>query len=39
LERGTKRGNSTMRITDFRIRDAQQNAYVGRTSEVAVSVP
>jgi general secretion pathway protein D len=39
LERGPRRGDSTMRITDFRIRDAQQNASIGRTTEVTVSAP
>jgi general secretion pathway protein D len=39
IERGPRRGDSTMRITDFRIRDAQQNASTGRTTEVTVSAP
>jgi general secretion pathway protein D len=39
LERGPRRGDSTMRITDFRIRDAQQNVSVGRAAEVTVSAP
>jgi general secretion pathway protein D len=39
LERGPRRGNSTMRITEFHIRDAQQNASSGRTTEVTVSAP
>lgn len=39
LERGPRRGDSTMRITDFRIRDAQQNVSVGRLAEVTVSAP
>lgn len=39
LERGPRRGDSTMRITDFRIRDAQQNVSVGGTAEVTVSAP
>lgn len=39
LERGAQRGNSTMRITDFRIRDAQQNVSVGRATEVTISAP
>jgi general secretion pathway protein D len=39
LERGPRRGNSTIRITDFRIRDAQQNASIGKTTEVTVSAP
>jgi general secretion pathway protein D len=39
LERGSKGGNSTLRITDFRVRDAQQNAASGRAAEVTVSAP
>lgn len=39
LERGAKQGNSALRITDFRIRDPQQNVSVGKTSEVTISVP
>jgi general secretion pathway protein D len=39
LERGSQPGNSTMRITDFRIRDAQQNVAAGKTAEVTVSAP
>jgi general secretion pathway protein D len=39
LERGPQRGDSTLRITDFRIRDAQQNVSVGKTAEVTVSAP
>jgi hypothetical protein len=39
LERGDRRGDSTLRITDFRIRDAQQNVFVGKPAEVTVSVP
>jgi general secretion pathway protein D len=39
LERGTQRGDSTLRVTDFRVRDAQQNAAVGKGAEVIVSAP
>jgi general secretion pathway protein D len=39
LERGMRQGNSTLRITDFRIRDPQQNVSVGKTSEVTISAP
>jgi general secretion pathway protein D len=39
LERGAKQGNSALRITDFRIRDPQQNVSVGKTSEVTISAP
>jgi hypothetical protein len=38
LER-LKAGDSTLRVTDFRIRDAQQNVSVGRAAEVRVSAP
>ena len=36
LERGPQQGNSAVRITDFRIRDAQQNVSAGKTAEVTV---
>jgi general secretion pathway protein D len=39
LQRGAQPGPSTLRITDFRIRDAQQNVSVGRNAEVSVSAP
>ena len=39
LQRGPKGGASTIRITDFRIRDAQQNVFVGKPTEVTVSAP
>jgi hypothetical protein len=39
LQRGAQPGPSTLRITEFRIRDAQQNVSVGRTAEVSVSAP
>ena len=39
LERGPKGGNSMLRITEFRIRDAQQNVSAGRMAEVSVSAP
>ncbi len=39
LERGPRRGDSTMRLSDFHIRDAQQNVSVGRGTEVTVSAP
>ena len=38
LER-SRPGDSTLRITDFRIRDAQQNVSVGRPAQVVVSAP
>src|SRR6267142_1345102 len=39
LERGARSGESTMRVTDFRIRDAAQTVQVGRASEVRVIAP
>jgi general secretion pathway protein D len=39
LERTQRAGDSTLRVTDFRIRDAQQNVSVGRPAEVRVSAP
>jgi len=39
VERGSKQGNSALRITDFRIRDAQQNVATGRPAEVTISAP
>ena len=32
-------GDSTIRVTDFRIRDPQQNVSIGRSAEVRVSAP
>ena len=39
LQRGAKPADSAIRVTDFRIRDAQQNVYVGKPTEVNVSAP
>jgi general secretion pathway protein D len=39
LERGMRGGGSTIRVTDFRIRDPQQNVSIGRAAEVQVSAP
>lgn len=39
LERGSRSGDSTLRITDFRVRDSQQNAAVGKSAEVRVTAP
>ncbi|MBI4472659.1 MAG: hypothetical protein HY646_08330 [Acidobacteria bacterium] len=39
LARGTQSGESTLRITDFSIRDARQTVMVGKPAEVRVSVP
>lgn len=38
LERA-RAGDSTIRVTDFRIRDQQQNVSVGRSAEVRVTAP
>jgi general secretion pathway protein D len=40
LERGSRPAPSTLRITDFRVRDAQQNAAAGKAAaEVSISAP
>jgi hypothetical protein len=39
LARGPRGGDSTIRITDFRIRDPQQNVFVGRSAEVRALAP
>src|SRR5207302_10262125 len=39
LERGSRTGSSAVRITDFRIRDAQQNVSMGRAAEVTITAP
>jgi len=39
VERGMRGGDSTIRVTDFRIRDPQQNVSIGRSAEVRVSAP
>jgi hypothetical protein len=39
LERGPRRGNSTLRVTEFHVRDPQQNISNGKSAEVTVSVP
>jgi hypothetical protein len=39
LERGPRRGDSTMRVTEFHVRDPQQNVSNGKSAEVTVSVP
>src|SRR6266850_1359571 len=39
LERGARSGESVMRVTDFRIRDAAQTVQVGRAAEVRVIAP
>jgi general secretion pathway protein D len=39
LEPGTRKGDSALRITDFRVRDPQHNPYVGKSAEARVTVP
>ena len=39
LARGMRAGDSTIRITDFRIRDSQQNVAIGQPAEVRVLAP
>ena len=39
LARGMRAGDSTFRITDFRIRDPQQNVAIGQPAEVRVLAP
>jgi general secretion pathway protein D len=39
LEPGARRGESVLRVNDFRVRDALQTVQVGRAAEVRVTVP
>jgi len=39
LARGMRAGDSTIRITDFRVRDSQQNVAIGQPAEVRVLAP
>jgi len=39
LERGDRTGDSTLRITDVKVRDARQNTQAGRPAEVRVTIP
>jgi hypothetical protein len=39
LQPGTKKGESVVKVTDFRLRDAQQNVFVGQPTEKRVTVP
>src|SRR5262249_33629742 len=39
LQPGARKGDSSIRVIDFRLRDAQQNVYVGRAAEAKVTVP
>jgi hypothetical protein len=39
VARGPRGGDSTIRVTDFRIRDPQQNVSTGRSAEVRVLAP
>ncbi len=36
---GTKKGDSLLRVVDFRLRDAQQNVFVGQPAQTRVTVP
>jgi general secretion pathway protein D len=39
LQPGAQKGESILRVIDFRLRDAQQNVMVGRATETRVTVP
>jgi general secretion pathway protein D len=39
LEPGIRKGDSVLRVIDFRLRDAQQNSLIGKPAEVRISVP
>jgi general secretion pathway protein D len=39
LERGPRTGDTVLRITDFRVRDAQQTVQIGKPAEVRVNSP
>jgi len=39
VQPGVKKGESVLRVTDFRLRDAQQNVLVGRAAETRVTTP
>src|SRR5439155_1381150 len=39
LEPGTRKGASTLKVTDFQVRDARQTVQIGRPAEVQVNVP
>lgn len=39
LDRGGRTGDSTLRVTDFRVRDSRQTVQVGRPAEVRVTNP
>jgi general secretion pathway protein D len=39
LQRGTRTGDTALRITDFRVRDAQQTVQVGKPAEVRITIP
>jgi general secretion pathway protein D len=39
LERGPRRGDSKMSVTEFHVRDPQQNVSNGKSAEVTISVP
>jgi hypothetical protein len=39
LQPGTRKGDSVLRITNFQLRDPQQNVYTGKTAETKVTIP
>jgi hypothetical protein len=39
LEPAGQRGESILRVTEFRVRNAQQQSQIGRPAEIRVSVP
>ena len=39
VQPGARKGESTLKVTDFRVRDARQNVQVGKPAEVKITVP
>jgi hypothetical protein len=39
LEPGRQKGDSLIRVVDFRVRDARQNMRIGKPAEIRISVP
>jgi len=39
LQAAGRKGESVVRVIDFRLRDSQQNVSIGKTAEVRVNVP
>jgi general secretion pathway protein D len=39
LEPGARKGSSTLKVTDFQVRDARQTVQAGRGAEVQINVP